>query len=110
MTRLVRLCEELNVAHAHDCHLAVAMLVRAIVDHVPRIFGAEKFDGVASNYGGGGTSFTKSMKHLNGSMRNIADSALHTHIRKSESVPNETQVDFRGDLDVLLAEVVRISQ
>lgn len=48
------------------------------------------------------------MIHLDKSLRKIADSFLHTQIRKKETIPNATQVDFRRDLDVLLGEIVRI--
>lgn len=50
------------------------------------------------------------MQHLYGSMKNIADALLHVQIRKSETLPNETQVDFRADLDALLGEFVRLLQ
>ena len=106
VTRLVRLTEELNIANANDCNMSIAMLVRAIVDHVPPIFSCKNFDEVANNYSGS-KSFKGSMQHLNNSLRNIADSHLHQQIRQSEVLPAYSQVDFSADLDVLLAEVVR---
>lgn len=106
-TRLVRLAEELNFAHSHRCHMSVAMLVRAITDHVPPIFACKIFAEVANNFAGA-RSFRGSMQNLNVSLRNIADAHLHVQIRKSEILPTEGQVDFRADLDVLLAEVVRL--
>jgi hypothetical protein len=33
---------------------------------------------------------------------------LHYQIRKSETLPNETQIGFSNDIDVLLSEIVRI--
>ena len=107
--RLVRLCEELNVTYANGCYMAAAMLVRGITDHIPPIFGCKNFAEVANNYGGA-QSFRGSMKHLDGSLRNIADAHLHVHIRKSEILPNEAQVPFQADLDVLLAEIVRVNK
>jgi hypothetical protein len=83
------------------------MLVRAIIDHVPPIFGVKSFSEVASNYGGS-RSFRESMQHLAVSARKIADGHLHVQIRASEVLPTWTQVDFSRDLDVLLGEVVRI--
>jgi len=107
LKRLVALCEELNVCAANDCVHAVAMLTRAIIDHVPPIFGAKTFAEVASSYAGA-RSFKESMAHLAISARKIADSHLHVQIRSKEVLPNRTQVDFSRDLDVLLAEIVRI--
>lgn len=105
--RLVRLLEELNIVHANQCHMATAMLVRAVADHVPPVFGLKNFGEVASNYAGG-NSFKGSMQQLQNSLRHIADAHLHVQMRKSETVPTERQVDFRNDLDVLLGEVVRL--
>lgn len=108
-SKLIQLCCELNIANEHDCHHAVAMLVRSVMDHVPPVFGFKSFAEVASNHGGGGTSFKKSMDHLQKSLRNIADGHLHSHIRSRETLPTAAQVDFRGALDLLLGEVVRIA-
>lgn len=49
------------------------------------------------------------MQHLDKSLKNIADGYLHLKIRQKEVLPNETQVDFRQDLDLLLSEIIRIS-
>lgn len=107
LTRLIRLCEELNRARENNCYLSMAMLMRAIIDHIPPIFGANKFLDVASNYKGA-KSFKESMTHLESSLRKIADSHLHVQIRKQEILPTYPQVNFSADLDVLLAEIVRI--
>jgi hypothetical protein len=48
------------------------------------------------------------MKNLNASSRKIADQYLHTHIRNKEVLPNEQQIDFLNDLDVLLSEIYRV--
>ena len=108
LSRLVELCEELNECYASECSLAVAMLTRSIVDHVPPIFGYNDFSQVASNYGGSGRSFKDSMDHLDKSSRKIADAHLHVQIRAKEVLPTPTQVNFSNDLDVLLGEIVRI--
>ncbi|WP_376851020.1 hypothetical protein [Caenimonas terrae] len=50
--KLVRLLEELNIAHANELCMATAMLVRAITDHVPPIFGRADFTEVANNLTG----------------------------------------------------------
>ena len=107
LTRLLELIRELNIACRSNSFMAIAMLVRSIINHVPPIFGYQNFNEVVSNYAGG-TSFKKSMEHLNTSLRSIADSHLHVVIRKKETLPNFMQVNFRSDLDVLLSEVVRL--
>lgn len=106
LTKLIQLCEELNSSFENENYLAVAMLVRAILDHVPPIFGFRTFIEVSSQYGG--KSLKKSLQNLQNSSRNIADAHLHEPIRRKESLPNRTQVDYRNDLDVLLGEIVRV--
>ncbi|HXJ94043.1 MAG TPA: hypothetical protein VMT20_14435 [Terriglobia bacterium] len=108
--KLIRLCEELNTAYREECYLATAMLIRGMLDHVPPLFKQSSFKEVANNYGGGGKSFKDTMQYLENAARKIADSHLHMPIRKSETLPAERQVDFGASLDVLLSEIVRITQ
>jgi hypothetical protein len=105
-SKLIRLCGELNIANEHECHYAVAMLVRAITDHVAPLFGVPKFNQVVANYKST-KSFKEAMTHLDTGLRKIADSFLHEQIRAREATPNATQVDFSQTLDLLLAEVTR---
>jgi hypothetical protein len=107
VSKLIRLLRELNVAYENDAFLTIGILLRAIIDHVPPIFGFASFAEVASNYKGT-KSFKHSMQRLNDSLRNLADSYLHVQIRRRESLPTINQVDFRADIDALLAEIVRI--
>ncbi len=108
LTKLIRLCEELNTAHANELNLATAMLLRAILDHVPPIFSKASFKEVASGYSG--KSFKDTMQHLENGARKIADSHLHLQVRKKEVLPTSLQVNFSQYLDVLLAEVIAILQ
>jgi hypothetical protein len=108
LTKLIRLCEELNIANANNLNLAVVMLLRAILDHVPPIFDKNSFKEVASGYGG--KSVKDTMQHLENGARKIADFHLHGQIRKKEVLPTSLQVNFSPYLDFLLGEVVGILQ
>jgi hypothetical protein len=107
LTKLLQLLDEVDLSFRNGCYLATAMLVRAILDHVPPIFGVKTFSEVANNYLGS-KSFRESMLNLENSSRRIADQHLHGQIRRSETLPTARQVDFSPDIDVLLAEIVRI--
>ena len=107
LSKLVELCKELNYAYAGGCYLSVAMLMRAIIDHIPPIFEKKNFSEVANSYKSS-QSFKKSMQYFNSSLRNIADAFLHTQIRNSETLPTKNQVNFSADLDVLLSEIARV--
>jgi len=111
LVKLIKLCDELNESYDDGSFFAVAMLVRAILDHIPPIFDCNSFAQVASNYGGSAKtfqSFRKSMEHLLNSSREISNRHLHSQIRSKEELPNKTQINFANDLDVLLEEIVRI--
>ena len=88
--------------------MSVLMVVRTILNHIAPVFGYQKFTEVANNYGGGGRSFKDAAMSLETMLRKIADSCLHSPIRKREPLPTATQVEFRGALDFVLQEVVRI--
>lgn len=107
LAKIVRLCEEINVCFAGECHLAIIVLTRALLDHVPPIFQCRSFGEIANNYAGV-RSFKEAMKHLDTSSRKIADHYLHGQVRNTESLPNVTQIDFSNDIDFLLAEVARV--
>jgi len=107
-TKLIAFLKELNSSYFNSSYLSIPLLVRAIIDHIPPIFGKEKFAEVCNNYGS--RSFKENMNNLNNSSRKIADSFLHSRIRKQENLPNITQINFRNDLDVLLQEIVRIKK
>jgi hypothetical protein len=107
LSRLLAMCAELN-DNAGSNNISTILLVRAILDHVPPIFGFKTFKEVANNFATT-TSIKSSLKHLEDSSRTIADIHLHTPVRKKETLPTKTQVNFSQDLDVLLAEIVRIS-
>lgn len=105
LKRLIQLCKEINIANQNDCHMTIAIVLRAIIDHVPPIFGFDTFSNLANNYRGS-RSFKESMQHLENSSRKIADLYLHGKIRKIETLPTFTQVNFMADLDLLLSEII----
>lgn len=108
--KLIRLCEEINTAYSHECYFATAMLTRGLLDHVPPVFGKITFTEVANNYSGGGRSFKETMHHLENAARKVADAHLHVAMRNSETLPTAQQVNFASQIDVLLSEIVRITQ
>jgi hypothetical protein len=107
LTKLLTILGEINVCHQNRCYFALAALVRTVLDHVPPVFGYKSFSEIANSHAGG-KSFKESMNHLDSSARKIADQHLHAQVRNSEVLPNIVQVDFSNDLDVLLAEIVRV--
>lgn len=107
-TKLVALLKELNIAYANGLFLTIPLLVRSVIDHIPPVFEKLDFNRLSGSYGT--RSFKDSMINLNKSSRKNADSVLHTQIRAKESLPNQTQINFKHDLDVLLQEIVRANK
>jgi hypothetical protein len=107
-TRLVAMCDELNACAQRGNPHAVAMLTRAIVDHVPPVFGFDSFEEVAANYGGTKErSFKKAMERLDKHTKEVANRLLHGHISKSEVAPTMAEVSYAGELNHLISEVYR---
>lgn len=107
ITKVVKILNEINIANVHKMYLTIPLLIRSLIDHMAPIFGFRTFSEVTNNYNST-KSFKKSMLHLNNSLRNIADSFLHSPIRKSEVLPTFNQINFKADIDLLLSEVIRI--
>ncbi len=107
LSRLVRMCEEINNNFSKKNYISVIVLVRTILNHVAPIFGFKSFAEVSNNY-----KCERSLKdifqHLENSSRKIADGYLHIPVRDKEILPTPTQVNFSQDMDSLLGEVVRI--
>lgn len=107
LRKLIALCEELNLCYRSQCYHAVAALTRAVIDHVPPVFGKRTFPEVVNNCAGT-RSFKECVARLDTAARTIADGHLHTAMRRRETLPTRTQVNFSNELDVLLGEVIRL--
>lgn len=107
LTKLLRLIDELNHNWKNANYYSSAMIVRTIINHIPPIFGCNKFNEVCNNYKGS-KSFKEVTQILNSTLRKIADEHLHSQISKVEVMPNKTQVDFSHSLDLLLAEIIKL--
>jgi hypothetical protein len=103
-TKLVAFCEELNEAYRRGSYLSAALLIRAIMNHVPPVFGEQTFAAVVAQ---SGRSVKPMLERLEREARPIAD--LHTHIqmRQRETLPTKNQVEpFKGSFELLLQEVI----
>ncbi|MFA6422224.1 MAG: hypothetical protein WCV92_02405 [Candidatus Buchananbacteria bacterium] len=104
LKKLIRLSEELNLCFNNKMYYGAGILLRAILDHIPPVFNKPNFSSVASQ---SGRSLKPIFERLDNSAKDIADHIVHSQISASESLPNDTQVDFRQDLDKLLEEICR---
>ncbi|MDM7913507.1 MAG: hypothetical protein QUS09_10460, partial [Methanotrichaceae archaeon] len=107
LRKLIRICEEINICMKNECYISSVALQRTLLNHVPPIFGQKSYDAVANNEKFG-KSLKENLQRLLLSLKPIADSHLHQHIRSSEDCPNVNQASFSQDMDVLLGEVIRV--
>lgn len=106
LSKLILLCAELDDNYSLEHYNSSAMLLRAIVDHIPPIFGKVNFEDVCSQYGS--KSFKDIVRPLNETAKKIADVYLHSQISKKVLATTKTQVDFQANLDTLLNEAAAI--
>jgi hypothetical protein len=98
------MCEELNDAYARGNFISSALLLRAIMNHVPPVFGTATFSEVVAQ---AGRSVKAILARLNEEARPIAD--LHTHflMRGTEHLPTKNQLEpYKAGFEVLMQEVL----
>lgn len=108
LAKVVRFCEELNSSYASGNYLATTLLIRALLNHVPPVFGHTTFQQVMSQ---SPKSVKDLLKPLEEICRDVADLHTHSLIRHKESLPTKSQVEpFKASLEVLLHEIIAKSQ
>ena len=101
---LVRMCREINSCFAHGNVVATALLMRAVLNYVPPVFGHKTFPQVVANVG---QSLKESFAHLENGLRRIADFHTHRLIGPAELYPSSAQVEpFKGPFELLLQHVL----
>jgi hypothetical protein len=104
LSKLVRMCEELNTCYSHENYLACALLIRAAMNHVPPVFGFPTFKEVASN---AGRSVKAALQLLEDDARVVADLHNHATMRSREPLPTLGQIEpFRASFEILLHEIL----
>jgi len=103
-TKLVKMCEELNDAYGRGNYISSVLLLRAILNHVPPVFGKTTFSEVVAH---AERSVKAILVRLNEEARPIAD--LHTHflMRSSEHLPTKNQLEpYKASFEVLIQEIL----
>lgn len=106
LSRLISLCKELDDNYSFGNYHSCAMLLRAILDHIPPIFGKSNFTDVCAQHGN--RSFKDIVRPLNETAKKIGDDYLHSQISKKVLAVTKTQVSFQANLDSLLNEAASI--
>lgn len=109
LNKVARLCEELNSSYTNGNVLAATLLIRALINHVPPIFGHTTFAQVVSH---ATRSVKPLLRVLDESSRDVADLHSHALVRRKETLPSLNQVEpFKPNVEVLLHEIIaRVSE
>ena len=104
LAKVIRFCEELNSSYSSGNYLASTLLIRALINHVPPVFGHIAFQQVVSQ---SPKSVKELLRPLEEVSRDVADHHTHSMIRHKESLPTKSQVEpFKPSLEVLLHEIM----
>ncbi len=104
LTCLARMCREINSSVSHGNIVATALVMRAVLNYVPPVFGHETFPQVLASIG---RSLKESFDHLENGLRKIADFHTHRRIGPADSYPSIAQVEpFKPQFELLLHEVL----
>lgn len=101
---LVRMCREINSCFVHGNLVATTLLMRAVLNYIPPLFGQETFSQVVANVG---RSLRVGFDHLENGLRKVADFHTHRRIGPTELYPSRAQVEpFKPQFELLLQQVV----
>jgi hypothetical protein len=104
LSKVVRFCEELNSSYSAGNYLASTLLIRALLNHVPPLFGHGTFQQVVAQ---SPRSVKEVLRPLEEVSRDVADLHSHSMIRHKENLPTKGQVEpFKANLEVLLHEII----
>jgi hypothetical protein len=108
ITFLVEMCREINSCFVHGNLVATTLLMRAVLNYVPPVFGQDTFSQVAAHIG---RSLKDSFDHLENGLRKIADFHTHRRISATEHCLSRAQVEpYKPQFELLLQQVVVLIQ
>lgn len=103
-SRLAEYCREINSGFTHGNLISCLLLMRAVLNHVPPVFGHTDFSQVVANVS---RSLKDNFEHLDEGLRKIGDLYTHQHMRKKDHLPTPGQVEkFGPQFELLLQEVL----
>ncbi|MFJ1709724.1 hypothetical protein [Kitasatospora sp. NPDC088346] len=100
LDKFLQLARELNDNFANENPYACHALLRAIIDHVPPVFGQGSFEQVASSHPWGHTDKAYMRKLVE--FKKAADDVMHRQIRRSENVISMHDLPLRSYVNALL--------
>jgi len=105
VSKLASFAQELNENYQRGNYLSCALLIRAIINHVPPIFGQGTFSQVVAH---SSRSVKAILRNLEEGARDIGDLHSHEIVDKFSGPPTKNQVDpYKPNIDILFREIER---
>ncbi len=108
IVKLVRYCEELNFNYKTGNYLTCTILARAVLNHIPPIFGQVSFRDVVKSYSVNPyTRKNDNLDTLEQGLRKIGDLHNHDMIKKTESLPTINQIEpYKPQFEYLIQQII----
>lgn len=105
LAKLTSFTMELNENYSRGNYLSCSLLIRAIINHVPPLFGQRKFSQVVAN---SGRSVRSILSQLEEGARDIGDLHSHEIIDGYSTPPTKNQIEpYKPPFEVLYREIER---
>jgi hypothetical protein len=105
LSKLISFSTELNQNYSSGNYLSCALLIRAIINHIPPLFGCRTFSQVVAT---SGRSVKGILAQLEEGARDIGDLHSHEIIDRHSSPPTRNQVEpYKPCFEVLYQEIER---
>ena len=108
VVKLVRYCEELNFNYITGNYLTCTILARAVLNHIPPIFGQTNFRNVVASFSVNPyTRKNDNLETLEQGLRKIGDLHNHDMIKRTESLPTINQIEpYKPQFEYLIQQIV----
>ncbi len=104
--KLIEHCKAFNTAYENTHYITCAILIRAILDYIPTIFGFENIARLSSQLNGKRT-FKDALDQLEQAIRKVADDALHNPANKIEIIKvTKATIDNQTPNLIIVLEIV----
>lgn len=100
------MCHEINSSSRNGNLIATILLMRAVLNYLPPVFGYDTFAQVVAN---SGRSLRDSFDYLENGLRRVADFHTHRRVGAADLGPSRAQIEpYKPQFELLLQQVVSV--
>lgn len=108
-SKLIKFCYETNANYSQGNFLSALILLRAILNHIPPIFGSTAFQNLVTTYNiNRRIGKNEIFDNLQNGMRKFGDFHNHDVIKRVEVLPSKNQIEpFKPSFEYLIQEIIK---